>query len=74
VYLLLAILGGSRCKASLVAWLVWVVLLSAWYRICIVELFDRLSLFFYETDTRISLKKSLGRAIGNRGDGMLILE
>jgi hypothetical protein len=39
VYPLLAILGRSRCKTSLVAWLVWVVLLSAWRRVCIVEPF-----------------------------------
>lgn len=43
VYPLRAILGGSRCKASLVAWLVWVVLLSAWHRVCIVEPFNIVS-------------------------------
>jgi hypothetical protein len=43
VYLLLAILGGSRCKTSLVAWLVWVVLLSVWRHVCIVEPFSVVS-------------------------------
>jgi hypothetical protein len=43
VYSLLAILGGSRCKASLVAWLVWGVLLSAWRCVCIVEPFGVVS-------------------------------
>jgi hypothetical protein len=43
VYPLLAIFGGSRCKASLVAWLMWVVLLSAWCRVCIVEPFGVVS-------------------------------
>jgi hypothetical protein len=43
VYPLLAIPGGSRYKASLVIWLAWVVLLSAWSRVCIVEPFGVVS-------------------------------
>jgi hypothetical protein len=39
----LTILGGSRCKASIVAWLMWVVLLSVWRRVCIVEPFGVVS-------------------------------
>jgi hypothetical protein len=43
LYPLLAIFNGSRCKASLVVWLVWVVLLSVWRRVCIVEPFSVVS-------------------------------